>query len=135
MIAVMFVTILLLIAVACVLHSKVDRLETQNRTQLNSESSLELEDGELSHRDHLKILSSHLNNLKDELVTAKEEFHTNMSLLREELTELSEALDSANDNLMDLSSAQKHLLLDLADSKEIYSSNISAIGKKPHAPQ
>ena len=106
MITVMFVAILLLIAVVCVLYSKVDQLETQ----LNSESNSELEDGELSHRDHLKMLSSHLNNLKDELVTAKEEFRTNMSCLREELTELSEALDSANDNLTDLSSAQKRLL-------------------------
>ena len=75
-----------------------------------------------SHRDRLRILSSHLNNLDDELVTAKEEFRTNMSLLREELTELSEALDldSANDNLTDLESA-------LANVKEIHSSNISAI--------
>ena len=77
-----------------------------------------------SHRDRLRILASHLNNLKDDLVTAKEEFHTNTSLLREELTELSEALDNANDNLTDLSSA---LLLDLANIKEIHSNNISAI--------
>ena len=82
-----------------------------------------------SHRDRLRILSSHLNNLDDELVIAKEEFRTNMSLLREEFVDLSEALDNTNDNLTDLSSAQKRLLQDLAEVKEVHSSRILAIGQ------
>ena len=82
-----------------------------------------------SHRDRLRILSSHLNNLDDELVTARKEFRTNTSLLREELVDLSEALDNTNDNLTDLSSAQKRLLQDLAKVKEVHSGSISAIGQ------
>ena len=84
-------------------------------------------------REHLIATLSDFNtslslivNLDNELVIAKEEFRTNMSLLREELTELHEVLDY---NLTDLSSAQTRLLQDLADIKEIHSGNISALGQ------
>ena len=80
-----------------------------------------------SHRAYLGNLSSDLNDLSGELMATKELFFANTSAVREELTQLSEDLDYTNDNLTDLSSAQKDLLLDLADIKEIHSGNISAI--------
>jgi chromosome segregation ATPase len=82
-----------------------------------------------SHRAYLGNLSSDLNDLSDELMATTELFSANASAMREELTELSENLDYTNDNLTDLSPAQKRLLLDLADIKEINSGNISAIGQ------
>lgn len=81
-----------------------------------------------SHRAYLRNLSLDLNDLSSELMATKEVFFANTSALREELIELSEGLDYTNDNLTDLSSAQKQILLDLADIKEIHSGNISAIG-------
>jgi chromosome segregation ATPase len=108
------------------ISSVEDRFEQQlsdarddlTATLLHLNSSLSQID--TSHRSYLENLSSHLNDLGSELIAAKEVFFANASALREELTELSDSLDYTNDNLTDLSSVQKRLLLDLADIKEIH---------------
>jgi predicted nucleic acid-binding Zn-ribbon protein len=103
------------------LDMRSDNLE-MSATTLNSS----LSQIDTSHRIYLENLSSDLNDLGGELIAAKEVFLANASALRQELTELSNGLDYTNGNLTKLSSAQKRLLLDLA---EINSGNISAIGQ------
>ncbi|MCG8621393.1 MAG: hypothetical protein MJE68_05235, partial [Proteobacteria bacterium] len=117
------------------ISSVEDRFEHQlsNTREYLTASLSDLNDSlsqiDTSHRAYLGNLLSDLNDLSSELMATKEAFFANTSALREELAQLSEDLDYINNNLTDLSSAQKNILLDLADIKEIHSGNISAIGQ------